>query len=244
MIKKNTHMVYQLFNKEFTIKGTKMDKNPLTGLECLPLLTYVEPELVTLLCKRAAVSKLLKAGEVLFSQGDRSEVLYVVRQGNFKSVWTNNEGKEIILQIIGKGQFLGVNSLCEQRRHLTTAIAMEDARICVLSRDKLEKAVKDYPHIALQIICSLGNRLNEVSQQVTEFRVGTARDRVYNLLSRMAADHGEPHPRGKRIKIKLTQQEIASFVGLSRVMVAQALKQLMSSNCVIRENNRYIMVNH
>jgi CRP-like cAMP-binding protein len=243
MIKKNTRMVYQLFNKESAIKERIMDKNSLTGLECLPLLTCVEPELVTLLCKRAAVSKLLKSGEALFKQGERSEVLYVVRQGNFKSVWTNKEGKEIILQISGKGEFLGVNSLCEQRCHLTTAIAMEDARVCVLSRDKLEQAVQDYPHIALQIICNLGNRLNDVSQQVVEFRVGAARERVYNLLVRMAAEYGEPHPQGKCIKIKLTQQDIASFVGLSRVMVAQALKELVSSHHVIRENNRYVIVN-
>lgn len=220
-----------------------MDKNTSTGLECLPLLTCVEPELVTLLCKRASVvSKLLCPGEALFKQGDCSQMLYVIRQGKFKLVWTNKEGKEIILQISGKGEFLGVNSLCENSRHLTTATAIEDARVCVLSRDKLEQAVQDYPHIALEIICSLGNRINDVSQQVIEFRVGTARERVYNLLLRMATEYGDPHPQGKCIQIRLTQQDIASFVGLSRVMVAQALKELSSSRHILRENHHYVIV--
>ncbi len=218
-----------------------MDENRFTGLECLPLLTRVEPELVTLLCKRAAVSK-LRMGEALFKQGELSELMYVIRQGNFKSVWTNKEGKEVILQISGKGEILGVNSLCQKHRHLTTAIAMEDARVCVLSREELEKAVQDYPQIALKIICNLGNRLNIVSQQVVEFRVGTARERVYNLLLRMAAEYGDSHPQGKCIQIRLTQQDIASFVGLSRVMVANALKELQCSGHIIRENNRYVIV--
>lgn len=215
---------------------------PPTGLEFLPLVSYVEPELVTMLCKRAAMSRLIKTGQALFEQGDPSEVLFVVRQGSFKSVWTNRHGKEVILQIIGKGEFLGVNSLTEMQRHLTSAIALEDARVCVLTRDKMESAIREYPHIALQVICNLGHRLNDLSQQVTEFRVGNTQDRVLNLLKRLAREHGETDRRGIRIKIRLTQQDIADFVGASRVMVAQALKKLSLANQVARDQHHFIII--
>ncbi|NLU50217.1 MAG: hypothetical protein GXX09_07395 [Syntrophomonadaceae bacterium] len=58
-------------------------------LEYLPLLSSVEPELINWLCRKAAVSMRIRQGEALFRQGDISEALFVVREGNFKSVWVD-----------------------------------------------------------------------------------------------------------------------------------------------------------
>lgn len=213
------------------------------SLGTLPYLTYIEPELVTLLCKKAAVTRYVKEGEALYQQGEKSDVLFIIQRGSFKSVWTNQDGKEIILQLSGRGEFLGENSVCEQTRYLTSAIATENARVCVLSREKLEEVIRESPEIALQIICNLGNRLRTLSQEVLDFRVGPTRDRVIKLFSRLAVEHGEICPEGIKINIRLTQYDISCFIGTSRVMVAQIIKQLIQNRRIKRDRQYYILVN-
>ncbi|HCF70336.1 MAG TPA: Crp/Fnr family transcriptional regulator [Syntrophomonas sp.] len=212
------------------------------SLESLPFLTCIEPELVTTLCKRAAMSTHVKQGEALYRQGDISDVLFVVQKGTFKSVWVNQEGKEIILQLSGKGSFLGENSICDKTRHLTSAIAMVDSRVCILTRDNLEEVIRESPGLALQVICNLGNRLRAFSQEVLDFRIGSTRERVLKLLIKLAAEYGEPCPEGTRINMRLTQYEISCFIGASRVMVAQTLKRLIAENQVTRDKNQYILI--
>jgi len=64
---------------------------------------------------------------------------------------------------------------------------------------------------------------------------------VLNLLIRLAEEHGEPRTEGTKIKLHLTQQDIADFIGASRVMVAQALKELTERNCIERVDKYYIL---
>lgn len=58
-------------------------------------------------------------------------------------------------------------------------------------------------------------------------------------MLRIAQDHGETCSEGIRINIPFTQQEIASMIGASRVMVAQSIKELTSQNYLYRENRYY-----
>jgi CRP/FNR family transcriptional regulator len=221
-----------------------MKSKAIPRLEYIPLITGIEPKLINLLCRKAAYTRLIKQGEALFKQGDISEFLFVIREGSFKSVWINENGKEIILQIAWKGEMIATNSIEQSSRHLASAIALEDSSVCIISREKLEEVIRDSPDVALQLICNLGNRVHQLSQQVTEFRIGSTRERVFHLLARLASQNGEPYGKGTKIKTRLTQQEIANFVGASRVMVSQSLQELLSSNYITRENNHYIINDH
>ncbi|WP_342741342.1 helix-turn-helix domain-containing protein [Desulfoscipio geothermicus] len=146
----------------------------------------------------------------------------------------NEEGKEVILQVVGKGEVLGEATLFREGAQPTSAIALETARVCSLSRRHLEYIIRESPDLAMQVILSLGNRLYHTWEQVTELRTGSTREKVLNLLIRLAGEHGEPCPEGTKIKLYLTQQDIADFVGASRVMVVQALKELSARNCIDR----------
>lgn len=210
-------------------------------LEYLPFLTCYEPDLINMLCRKAAVTRNLKKGEYLFKQGDMSDLLFVVREGNFKLVWINEAGKETILHLSGRGEFLGTTFAGHNSIHLSSAIALEASRVCVLTRSNLEEAIRESPDIALKIICNLGNRLHYLTHQVTEFHIGSTYKRVLNLLARLALEHGEPCFMGTRITLRLTQQDIANFVGASRAMVAQVLKQLTLENCIAREKNHFVL---
>lgn len=218
-----------------------MEKNVRLCIRELPFFENVEQEVFSKVCRKAAARKYYHRGEVLFSQGDPSDTMFLIKEGSFKLVRVNEEGKEIILQLAGKGDLLGETALFREGNYPAAAIALEEARVCALSRRRFEEIITEFPDLALQVVSSLANRLYNTWEQVTELRTGSTREKVLNLLISLSGAHGEPCPEGTLIRLPLTQQDMADFVGASRVMVALSLKELTSRGYLIRQDKYYII---
>jgi CRP-like cAMP-binding protein len=184
----------------------------------------------------------LKRGEYLFNQGDPATSIYIVKQGSLKMVRVTEDGDEIILQIVASQEVIGENALFRQEAlQPASAIAIEDTKVCSMSRETFEKIIEANPHLACQIIERLGNRLYSLWSQMAEFNIQTTRDKILNLLIQLAKQHGRNCAEGTLIDLKLTQQDLASMVGASRVMVSQVLKELLANGSIYRNNKFYIL---
>jgi CRP/FNR family transcriptional regulator len=217
-----------------------MASNRLLCLRDLPLFELVDKTLFSNVCL-AASKKYYQRGDVLFSQGDPSDTLYLIKEGSFKIVRVNEDGKEMILHLAGRGEVLGESALFREGSQPAAAVALEKSKVCALSRRRFEETIRENPDFALQVIFSLGNRLENTWARQTELRRGTTRERVLHLLIGLAAEHGEPCSEGTLVKIRLSQQEIADFVGSSRVMVAQSIKELTVQNYIFRQGKYYLL---
>jgi CRP/FNR family transcriptional regulator len=112
-----------------------------------------------------------------------------------------------------------------------------------MSRETFEKIIEANPHLACQVIENLGNRLYSLWNQMAEFKIQTTRDKLLNLLVQLAKQHGKQCPEGTLIDLNLTQQELASMVGASRVMVSQVLKELIHNGSITRIKKNYVLKN-
>ncbi|MCR4435313.1 MAG: Crp/Fnr family transcriptional regulator [Clostridiales bacterium] len=209
----------------------------------IPIFSGLNKESFKNIC--TASNKQRKAkGEVLFSQGDAADSVYVVKEGSFKLIHTTKDGDEVILQIVSTGEILGESALFRRDTvQPLTAVAMEDSKVCSIDKGTFEKVIKSEPDLAWQIIENLGNRLYNTWEQVAESNTQTTRERVLSLLMRLAQKYGESCPQGTCIKIHLTQQEIASLVGVSRVMASQVINDLIKDDLLCREKKYYILKN-
>jgi CRP/FNR family transcriptional regulator len=210
-------------------------------LHDLPLFDSMERSVFSTVCRHAAVKRHFGRGEILFRQGEVSDTLYLIKEGSFKLVRVSEEGKEVILQVAGTGDVLGEAALFREGIHPVTAVALDEARVCALSRDRMENVIRANPDLALKVIFSLGSSLHNAWEQASDLRTGSTREKVLNLLIRLASDHSEQCADGKKITLCLTQQEIADFIGASRVMVAQVLKELQARNYLIKKGKHYIL---
>lgn len=210
-------------------------------LHDLPLFDALERNVFSVVCRKAAIKKHYRRGETLFCQGDTSDTLFLIKEGSFKLTRLTEDGKEVILEVAGTGRVLGAAALFREGVQPATAIALEDSRVCALSRERLETVIRANPDLAMQVINSLGNSLYSAWEQAAELRTGTTEERILNLFIRLAAEHGEPCAEGTKIRVSLTQQEIADFVGVSRVMAAQVIKKLEQRNYLLRNGKYYIL---
>jgi CRP/FNR family transcriptional regulator len=210
-------------------------------LHDLPLFDALKRNVFSVICRKAAIKKHLMRGETLFCQGDVADTLYLIKEGTFKLARLTEDGKEVILQVVGTGRVLGEAALFREGVQPATAIALEESRVCALSRERLETVIRANPDLALQVINSLGHSLYSAWEQATELRTGNTEERILNLFIRLAAEHGETCEEGTRVCVNLTQQEIADFVGVSRVMATQVIKKLTQRNYLSRQGKYYIL---
>lgn len=94
----------------------------------------------------------LKKGETLFRTGDDTKGIYLIRSGKVEISKVTADGWKQTLAVLGARHFFGELSIMEKRRHDSTAEAVEDSRLMLLSKGDFEKLEKDNVDLALSII--------------------------------------------------------------------------------------------
>ncbi|MDP2858994.1 MAG: Crp/Fnr family transcriptional regulator [Bacillota bacterium] len=187
-----------------------------------------------------ALKRLVPKGSYLFRQGDTAAELLLVKSGKIKLVQVTPEGRQIIHGVLGPGDTTGEHMLFSRTEQPCDAIALEETCVCGYSRERLEVLTRQYPSVAVQIIGHLSRKLSEATNKIEDLAGIPVKEKVVRLMCRLAEKHGRPL--GSElvlIELDLTQSEIASMVGASRVMVANVLGELRSAGTIERRGRRY-----
>lgn len=210
-------------------------------LHDLPIFSETDNTTFPTIC-RAAKKQAFKKGDVLFHQGDPADVLYYIKEGKLKLVKLTEAGEEVIIQICCCGEAIGETTLFRENIFSpVSAIALEDSKICSLSRQSFEQVITDDPKIAFQIIKTLGERLDDTWEKITQLNTQTTQEKIVSLFIDLAQEHGVLCKEGTLININLTQQDIASMVGASRVMVSQVIHELIKCGYLSKKNKLYVL---
>jgi uncharacterized membrane protein len=103
--------------------------------------------------------RLFRAGERIFSAGDRGEALYVIRSGKVRLELTTNEGECLLLDQVDPGEVLGEISFLDAGPRTASAIAEEDSELLEFERGQLLMFVQQHPHAALDLLGVMANRI-------------------------------------------------------------------------------------
>jgi CRP/FNR family transcriptional regulator, cyclic AMP receptor protein len=218
-----------------------MDEKRYLCLYDIPIFSGIDKTKFPLICYTSK-KDYKKKGEFLFRQGDIANAVYLIKEGSFKLVRITENGEEVIIQIVGQGEIIGEANLFREDIVLPiSAIALEEAKVCSIDIQSLEESINNEPKIALHIIKNLGKRFYDTLEQIVELNTQTVQEKVLSLFIRLAQEYGEPCTEGTIIKICLTQEEIASIVGASRVMVSQTLKELIRMEYIYRKKKYYVL---
>jgi CRP/FNR family cyclic AMP-dependent transcriptional regulator len=174
---------------------------------------------------------------VIINEGDRGDTLFVILSGKVKVYVSDDDGREMILDMHGAGDYVGEMSLDGQPRS-ASVMTMEPTTCAVLSRDELRAAIGRNPDIAMAIIEKLIERARIATDNVKNLALMDVYGRVARLLLSLAKEEG-----GKLVvPERMTQQDIADRVGASRDMISRIFKDLTVGGYVTVEN-RQITIN-
>jgi CRP-like cAMP-binding protein len=158
-------------------------------------------------------------GEPLFLRGDPGSFLYLIERGRVKIALTSIEGKEMILALLGPGDFFGELALLDGGERSADAVVIDDAELLLLGREDFLRFVEHRPRVALHALEVLSRRLRQTDQLVHDAAFFDVPGRLASAILRLAETLGQPVADGVLISRRLTQVELADMIGASRESV-------------------------
>ena len=169
---------------------------------------------------------------VIINEGDRGESLFVILSGRVKVYVSDDDGREMILDHHGPGDYVGEMSLDGKPRS-ASVMTLEPTSCSVITREDLRAAIADNPDIAMGLISTLIERARIATDNVKNLALMDVYGRVARLLLQIAKDDGQ----GKLVvPERMTQQDIADRVGASRDMISRIFKDLTIGGYVTVDN--------
>lgn len=177
--------------------------------------------------------KFYPRGSVILFENDPGDSLFVVRQGRVKVVLIGEDGREVILGVLGVGEHFGELALIDDRPRSAHVIAMDDSHLLVLRREDFRRRVESSPAVAWSLLTELSRRLRRADEKIGGLVLLDVPGRIARLLLDLAEEAGSD-----TIDKPLTHQTIAQMIGASRETVSRAMKDFQDANWVLIERRR------
>lgn len=191
-------------------------------LRTAPLFSALDDDAAAAL--RASMVELrLAKGEVLFTEGDPGEKLFLIETGKVKLGHTSSDGRESIIAVLGSGEMLGELSLFDPGPRTATAVAVSNTKVLSMSHEALLPWLVGRPDLAVSLLAALARRLRRTNEALADLVFSDVPGRVAKALLELGSKFGEDTPEGLLVHHELTQEELAQLVGASRETVNKAL---------------------
>jgi len=184
----------------------------------------------------------LRKGETLFRKGDRGDCAYYIRHGIIKVSIGSPTGEQRIVALQASGATVGDLALIDGEARATTAEAMIDCELLVISRSAFQAVTASHPEIHAQISAVLTKRLRSVTLEITHAAFLPMRARLARALLRLAQLLGE-HVGTDLLGIDhpIAQGDIAGMAGVTRESANRTLTEWRSEG-VVDSSPRHRMV--
>lgn len=210
-------------------------------LRAIPLLAALSDADLGLIYKLAAV-KSYRRGDVIFFEDDPGDALHVVLDGIVRIYRLADDGREKTLAYLSEGEFFGEMAILDGGARSAVAQALDTTRTLALYRKDFTALLASHPHISLEIIKVLSQRLRQTNAQLMDVIFRDARGRVLSSLYDLGQKHGTKANGGTLINLNLTHQEIANLAGTARETTSRVLAELQDEGMVQVVGRRLLMV--
>ncbi|MBU0480513.1 MAG: cyclic nucleotide-binding domain-containing protein [Proteobacteria bacterium] len=176
-----------------------------------------------------AAKKSFPKNTVILSQGDDTHSLYIVTSGKVKVNIVDENGKEIILSILGPGDYFGeMTAIEEGASRSASVVTREKCEVLVLAKKDFRRIISDNPDIVFGLLRGANERIRKANRKIESLALMDVYGRVARLFMQLAVPDGDKLV----IQEKLTHQDIANMVGSSREMVSRVMKELTIGNYI------------
>ena len=162
--------------------------------------------------------------------GDRSDCIYYIIRGSVTVLVEDENGREIIVAYLNKGDFFGEMGLFLESRSAWVK-ARSECEVAELSLGKFRELAERDNTLLYAVSGQMAERLKKTNQKVSDLAFVDVTGRVAHALLDLATQpDAMTHPDGMQVKI--TRQELGRIVGCSREMVGRVLKTLVDQHLI------------
>ena len=199
-------------------------------LENVPLFSGLSAEALSEVEQHSSL-KSFRKNTIIINQNDESYSLYVILSGRVKVFVGGDDGREVVLNHQGAGDYFGDLALIDKQPRVASVMTTEESKFMIISRDDFLSCLSRNPEIAINLIKPMTSRMRMLAQNVSSLALMDVYGRVARILLQQAVEK-----EGALVTGRITQQEIADMAGASRAMVSRILKDLKTGGYISVRN--------
>jgi len=210
--------------------------SPVT-LRALPIFHALDDADLAPIAQMASLRSVTR-NEVVLRAGDRTDNIYFVLSGTFKVLVSDEEGREVILSLMGPGDFFGEMGVIDDHPRSATVQVAQPGELVVIAKSDFHRCLADSFDVSLYIMRSLVQRLRAADRQIESLALLDVYGRVARLLLDMALRDEAGH---LIVTPKVSRQDIAKMIGASREMVSRVMKDLQQHGLIEENDSQFVL---
>jgi CRP/FNR family cyclic AMP-dependent transcriptional regulator len=184
-----------------------------------------------------AVKRVYPKNTILISKGDVSDHLFVVIRGKLKVMLPDESGKEIVLSLLGEGDYFGEIALIDGEPRTATIVSTEASEVLTIARADFQRILMSSPELMFDLLTVLARKVRIATEKLESL----AFDNVYRRLVKLLMQLAKPKDGRWIVQERLTHQAIADMIGSSREMVSRILKALETGGYISTDKKRFVI---
>lgn len=178
---------------------------------------------------------------MIILEEEYGDLVFVVQTGTIKITRVNDEGKEVILALLGPGEIFGELAILDGEARSANALAQENCQLLAINKEDFLEILKNNFSISYNLMCELAKRLRKSDQQIEALSLSDAEHRIGVSLLNLAEDMGVIRKGKVTIQNLPFQQDIANMAGTSRETVSRVLKLLENKSMISKVGHTLII---
>jgi len=171
-------------------------------------------------------------GQILFSEGDRTNEVYFIEQGWVNIYRMTRDGDRVSIALRTKGEFIGISEMFRTNPRDCYAQALDNIAVYSIGVDYINTLLDSHPEMQKKCLAQLSSRLHESHTTLLEFACNKAQTRMALTFLHIAEKSGMLKEGRIPVSINLTQEELAAIIGTSRQVVNGLLKEFKENGCI------------
>jgi len=204
-------------------------------LQCVPLFSSLSDQQLDELLQAIEYRHYARQA-FLTTAGADADGLYVIVAGSAKVLVADDDGREVILSVLGPNDFFGEVALIDGLPQSTSVQALESCQTLYVPRYAFLACFKNSLEAAVLMLRTVVTRLRHADRLIESFALLDVHGRVARLLSETAREIAG------RWLVDLGSQRIALMVAASREMISRVLKRLEDDRLIMRSKRKIIVL--
>lgn len=215
----------------------KLDESLLSGLPPFSLLGRAQIREIL----DQAISRRVDEGAELFHEGHDAERFFLLLDGYIRVVRSTADGDQIIVLHIAPGQLFGIAPALQRATYPASAIAAAESIALSWPVSLWPHFIENYPGFASESYKTLGRRLGQIQETLTEMATKAVEKRIACALLRLVAQSGRKVEGGIEIAFPVTRQNISDMTGTTLHTVSRLLSAWEKLG-IVRSTRKHIVV--
>jgi CRP/FNR family transcriptional regulator, cyclic AMP receptor protein len=201
----------------------------------IPLFAEFPPETLARVAA-AATERQVDRNDVLFSEGDDSDELFVTTDGRIAMANVAVDGRESVVALMEAGDLFGEMPLFDGGGRSATARALEPSTVVAIPYHAVRSVFEEDPTLLWPVVALLARRIRVTDEALADAMFLDVTGRTAKRLLDLAGDSDE-------FELPVTQEELAGMVGASRERVNKAISSFLRLGWLEQQDGRYVITN-